>query len=116
MKICTYLIREILLYLTLFFSALFFALLGNYVAGFLSKAADGYISLATVFKLLFFISPNLILLVLPMAAFGGIFTDFRKLSIQNELLVLFACGISWKKLFFYLLIPVTLLTGFTLFL
>lgn len=116
MKICTYLIREILLYLVLFLGPLFLALLGNYVAGFLDKAANGYISLATVGKLVFFISPNLILLILPMAVFGGIFVAFRKLSIQNELIVMFSCGISWKRLFFYASIPVVILTGFTLLL
>ena len=83
---------------------------------FLSKAANGYISLAEVIKLLFFISPNLILVILPMGVFGGVFVAFRRLSIQNELVVISSCGISWKRLFFYSSIPIVVLTGFALFL
>jgi len=116
MKICHYLIREILLYLAIFFGALFFALLANYISGFLNKAADGYIGFTTVAKLLFYISPNLMLLILPMSIFGGIFTAFRQLSVQNELVAMFSCGVSWKKLFLFASIPVLILTGITLFL
>lgn|SRR3990167_3453765 len=116
MKIFAYIANEILLYVTLFFSVLFIVLLGNYTSSFLNRAVDGYIGLSTVIKLLCFITPGIIVLILPISVFGGIFVAFRQLCIRNELIVIFACGISWKKLFACLLIPVSLLTALTVIL
>lgn len=114
MKIYRYLINEILIYSTLFFGALFIALLGNYTGSFLNMAANGYMSLLTVLKLLLFISPNLTLLILPMCVFAGIFTAFKRLSNHNELIILFSCGVTWKRLFAYAAIPIVILTCVTL--
>ncbi|OGT43143.1 MAG: hypothetical protein A3F13_05260 [Gammaproteobacteria bacterium RIFCSPHIGHO2_12_FULL_40_19] len=116
MKICGYVIHEILLYVTLFFSVLFIILLGNFASDFLDKAVDGYIGLSTVIKLLYFIAPSIVLLVLPMSIFGGIFVAFRQLCLKNELLAMFSFGVSWKRLFFYASVPVVLLTPFTMIL
>src|SRR3990167_7693202 len=71
MKICGYVIHEILLYVTLFFSVLFIILLGNFASDFLDKAVDGYIGLSTVIKLLFFIASVPVVLLTPFTMILG---------------------------------------------
>lgn len=116
MKIYRYLISEFLTYSLIVFSVLFCILLGNYLSEFLDKAVNGYLNLTSVLTLLILISPTLILLLLPMSIFGGLFFTFRQLSLRNEIIILFFAKISWKKLFFYFLSPAIIVTCLSLFL
>lgn len=116
MKIRLYLIHEILLSTSAFYIVFYIILSGNYFADFLFKAVDGYIGLKTVLKLLYFISPSIILLILPISVYAGVYTTFKQLAAKNELIAISSFGISWRKIFIDTLIPIIPLTALTLIL
>lgn len=63
------------------------------------------VAVSTVMKLLFFLSPSFLILIIPIAVLVSSITVFSRLSADNELVVMKATGMS----FLQMLLPVTIL-------
>lgn len=64
------------------------------------------VPLATVLKLLAYLSPSFLILIIPVSVLVASITVFRRLSVDSEIVVMKATGMS----FFRMLIPVALLS------
>ncbi len=73
-------------------------MVSNTFVHYLSQAASGTISSSAVLNLISFTLPNFIVILIPITFFLAIVISFGKLFSDNELLVLLACGLSWKKI------------------
>lgn len=65
---------------------------------YMAKAAMGEIAPDLLWEILLFQVPDLLAFLLPVALFLGILMSLSKLTADNELQVLFACGFTWKRL------------------
>lgn len=73
-------------------------MVSNTFIRYLSQAAAGSINSSAVINLISFTVPNFIVTLFPITLFLAIIMAFGKLFADNELLVMFACGLSWRAL------------------
>jgi lipopolysaccharide export LptBFGC system permease protein LptF len=57
------------------------------------------VNLITIFKLFFFLLPNILVITIPMAVLFGILIAHCRLSVDNEIIALKALGLSYTTLF-----------------
>lgn len=76
---------------------------------YLSQAALGELPLSSAMSLLGTVLPQYIAMLIPIGFFLAIVLVYGKMFADSELLVMFACGLSWWRLSFYTLIPASVL-------
>lgn len=86
---------------------------------FVEMVANKGVSAVVFFQMIFFLLPNLIIIVLPVAALIGVLFVYNKLASDHELMVMQGSGVSAFQLMrpalYIALIFTTILYGFTLY-
>lgn len=98
MRVLGYLSREVFHCMLILMIILLLIMVSNTFVHYLSQAATGSMSSSAVLNLISFTLPNFIVILIPIAFFLALVVSFGKLFADNELLVLLACGLSWKAL------------------
>ena len=83
---------------------------------YLSRAASGTMSLKNVLAMLGVVLPGFINILIPITFFLSLLININRLLYDNELMVAFACGVSWLRLLSWMLVPGLLLTLLSLLL
>ncbi|MCG8669425.1 MAG: LPS export ABC transporter permease LptF [Pseudomonadales bacterium] len=78
---------------------------------YLAEAASGKISSDVVFLVMAYRLPGFLELILPLALFLGILLAYGRMYLENEMVVLEACGVSQTRLVYYTLIPALCLSA-----
>jgi len=73
-------------------------MVSNTFVRYISEAASGSISSSAVLNLISFTVPNFIVILIPITFFLALVITLGRLFSDSELLVLFACGLSWADL------------------
>lgn len=105
MLIARYLCRELVLSLSLILSVLLLITLSNMFVHYLSISAASEVFGSSVFKMIGMLLPGYLSLLLPISFFITILWVYGKLFADNELLVMFACGLTWRRLLKITLLP-----------
>ena len=111
-----YLIREVMHQMLVMLLVLLVIMISVIFVRYLSDAATGGMSLATVLNLIGVILPQYIALLIPITLFLSVVLVYGKLQADSEMMVMFACGLSWRQLAMYTMIPGVLLTVIVAFL
>ena len=86
---------------------------------FVEMVANKGVSAAVFFQMVFFLLPNLVIIVLPVAILVGVLFVYNKLASDHELMVIQGAGVSAFQLMrpalYMALIFTTILYGFTLY-
>jgi lipopolysaccharide export system permease protein len=106
MIVFRYLNRELATTISAITGVLLLIFLSNEFVRYLSHAATGDFSSATVLRLMLIEIPHLLGLLLPLGLFLAILLVYGRLYIDNEMTVLNACGLSRFKLI-GLTLPIT---------
>lgn len=77
---------------------------------FLAEAAAGRISGDVVFIVMAYRLPGFLELILPLALFLGILLAYGRMYLENEMVVLEACGVSQTRLLGFALLPTLLVS------
>jgi len=94
-----YLAKEVSTALLAVTFVLVLVFLSNQIVHYLSYAASGKIAVGVLLRLILLQLPYLLGLLLPIGLFFGILLGLGRLYVDNEMTVLFACGISrWQLL------------------
>jgi len=115
MIIGRYLNKEVIKTMLVVLFILLILFLGQRFVLLLTDAAKGRIDSEIVLQLLIFQTPVFVSYLLPLSLFLGILITFGKLYADHEMAVLSACGISNRKVLFYfipLMILISFLTGY----
>ena len=72
---------------------------------YLAEAASGRISSEVVFLVMAYRLPGFLELILPLSLFLGILLAYGRMYLENEMVVLEACGVSQSRLVYYTLFP-----------
>ncbi|MBV1883231.1 MAG: LPS export ABC transporter permease LptF [Pseudomonadales bacterium] len=72
---------------------------------YMSQAADGRIAGEVLFTLMAYRLPEFLQMILPLGLFLGILLSYGRLYIENEMVVLSACGISQSRITLMTFIP-----------
>lgn len=115
MKLFKYLAKEVLVStMAVSFILLLIIASGRFVS-YLGRAAEGKMTFEFLFLILGFHIPSFLQIIIPLAFFLSLLLAYGRLYIENEMSILFACGISKSKLMFYTLgiaLIATLLNAF----
>lgn len=115
MKLFRYLAKEVLVStMAVSFILLLIIASGRFVS-YLGRAAEGKMSFEFLFIILGFHIPSFLQIIIPLSFFLSLLLAYGRLYIENEMSILFACGISKVKLMLYTLgiaFIATLLNGF----
>lgn len=115
MKLFRYLAKEVLVStMAVSFILLLIISSGRFVS-YLGRAADGKMTFEFLFLILGFHIPSFLQIIIPLSFFLSLLLAYGRLYIENEMSILFACGISKAKLMLYTLgiaLIATLLNGF----
>lgn len=98
MIIFRYLAKEVYTALLAVTLVLVLVFLSNQIVHYLSYAAAGKIAASVVLRLISLQLPYLLGLMLPIGLFFGILLALGRLYIDNEMTIMFACGLSGKRL------------------
>jgi lipopolysaccharide export system permease protein len=77
-------------------------------AHYLSKAVTGELDAEAVLEIIFNLLPAYLSTLLPLGGFLGVLLTLGKLSVDNELTVLFANGVSQRQLVQIVLVPLSI--------
>lgn len=86
-------------------SVLTFILVSSRFLKYLSQAAVGKLEGAAVFMIMAYRLPDFLELILPLGLFLGVLLSYGRMYLENEMVVLQACGVSQKRLVALSLIP-----------
>lgn len=86
------------------------------LAKYLSQASSGDLAPELVFAIIAFRLPDFLPLILPLGTFVGVMLVFGRLYIDSEMAVLFASGVSKKRILAYVLVPAFLVSAVVAFL
>ncbi len=92
-----------------------FVLVSSRFLKYLSDAAVGKLEGFVVFVIMAYRLPDFLQLILPLGLFLGILLAYGRMYLENEMVVLQACGVSQRQLLYWSLIPafcMSLLIGF----
>ena len=78
---------------------------------YLAEAASGRISSDVVFLVMAYRLPGFLELILPLALFLGILLAYGRMYLENEMVVLEACGVSQSRLVYYTVVPALCLSA-----
>jgi len=98
MIISRYLIKEVMNTLLAVTVVLLLIFLSQQLVRYLSYAASGKIAIDILFQLLGFETPFLLAILLPLGLYLGIILTYGRMYAENELRVMHACGLSFKRL------------------
>lgn len=98
MLIRRYLVSELLQTFVAVLSVVLLIAISNKLVRLISRAASGQISPDVLMQLVIFQLPELLAFLLPIALFLAILLTFGRFYVDNEIPVLFACGMSWRRL------------------
>jgi len=90
---------------------LVFILVGGRFIKYMSQAADGRIAGDVLFLLMAYRLPEFLQMILPLGLFLGILLSYGRLYIENEMVVLSACGISQTRITLMTLVPCLMMMG-----
>ena len=96
-------------------SVLTFILVSSRFLKYLSQAAVGKLEGSAVFMIMAYRLPDFLELILPLGLFLGILLSYGRMYLENEMVVLQACGVSQKRLVALSMIPalcMSLVIGF----
>lgn len=96
-------------------SVLTFILVSSRFLKYLSQAAVGKLEGSAVFMIMAYRLPDFLELILPLGLFLGILLSYGRMYLENEMVVLQACGVSQKRLLTLSMIPalcMSLVIGF----
>lgn len=82
---------------------------------YLAEAAEGTLTGAIVFWVMIYRLPGFLELILPLGLFLGILLSYGRMYLENEMVVLEACGVSQTQLVKHTILPavcMSLLVGF----
>lgn len=108
-----YLTREILVTLAALTSILMLIFLSNQFVHYLARSADGSFPGMVVLKLMMLEVPNLLGLLLPLGLYMAILVAYGRLYAESEMIVLYACGYTQKKLIMNTMILATIVALIT---
>lgn len=115
MKLFRYLAKEVLVStMAVSFILLLIIASGRFVS-YLGRAAEGKMTFEFLFLILGFHIPSFLQIIIPLSFFLSLLLAYGRLYIENEMSILFACGISKSKLMLYTLgiaLIATLLNAF----
>lgn len=94
-----YLIREMLLTWGAVTLVLLVIMIGNVLARSLSKVTDGAITPDVLLTLVAIQSINLLVTLIPLGLYLGILLAHGRFYRDNEMSVMYACGVSWRDIF-----------------
>ena len=80
------------------FSVLILIAISNKFVSLVTKVSSGELSQGLLWKIILFQLPYLSSFLLPFSFFLAIILSFGRAFVDNELTVLFACGLHWKRL------------------
>ena len=86
------------------------------LAKYLSQASSGDLAPELVFSIIAFRLPDFLPLILPLGTFVGVMLVFGRLYIDSEMAVLFASGVSKRRILAYVSVPAFLLSAVVAFL
>jgi lipopolysaccharide export system permease protein len=96
-------------------SVLTFILVSSRFLRYLSQAAVGKLEGGAVFMIMAYRLPDFLELILPLGLFLGILLSYGRMYLENEMVVLQACGVSQRRLVMLSMIPalsMSLMIGF----
>jgi lipopolysaccharide export system permease protein len=93
-----YIVKELLLHFCAVISLLFLISSSNKFIGLLAKIASGKLPFSMVCKVMLLSSPEILALLMPLSLFIATLFVVSKLYADNEIIVLFASGLSWNFL------------------
>lgn len=105
MIIFRYLTREVLLTTMAVTSVLLLIITSTHLIGYLADAAAGEISTSVVMSLVWNRIPLFLELLLPLGLFLGILLAHGRFYLESEMVVMRACGLSYRRLIGYTLGP-----------
>lgn len=111
MIIVRYLTREVFQSLLSIMAILLLIVVCNMFVHYLGVAAAGAMSGLAVVKLIGLTLPRYVAILLPISLFLAILLVYGRLFATKELLVLFACGMTWLRLLWISLLPALLVMG-----
>lgn len=115
MKLFRYLAKEVLVStMAVSFILLLIIASGRFVS-YLGRAAEGKMTFEFLFLILGFHIPSFLQIIIPLSFFLSLLLAYGRLYIENEMSILFACGISKVQLMLYTLgiaLIATLLNAF----
>ena len=100
-----YLTKEVFQSMLSILAVLLIVMVANSFVHYLSQAAEGSMSFLAVSKIIALMLPRLVAFILPISLFLAILFVYGKLFANSELLVMMACGLSWRRLFLITLGP-----------
>lgn len=86
-------------------SVLTFILVSSRFLKYLSQAAVGQLEGAVVFTIMAYRLPDFLQLILPLGLFLGVLLAYGRMYLENEMVVLQACGVSQRRLVGLSMIP-----------
>jgi lipopolysaccharide export system permease protein len=92
--VARYITKEIFWAFLVTTSILFLIVFSNRFAAYLAKAATGELPVTLVFQIVALYTPELLSYLIPLGLLIGLLFSFGRLYADNEMAVLFACGIS----------------------
>jgi lipopolysaccharide export system permease protein len=85
--------------------------MSNRFVNYLSEAAAGELDAGILFPLIAYHIPGFLVLVLPLAFFLAILLSYGRMYVDNEITVLYACGLSPNKLTYYTVLIAFVVAG-----
>ncbi len=85
--------------------------MSNRFVNYLAEAAAGELDANILFALIAFHIPGFLVLILPLAFFLAILLSYGRMYVDNEITVLYACGLSPNKLTCYTVLVAFIVAG-----
>ncbi|ODS23929.1 LPS export ABC transporter permease LptF [Candidatus Endobugula sertula] len=105
MIILRYLTREVLMTTFAVTSILLVIIMSGRFVKYLAEAAAGKMDANVLFAVMFYRLPGFLELILPLGFFVALLLAYGRLYTDQEMTVLFACGVSRKKLITWTYVP-----------
>lgn len=85
--------------------------MSNRFVNYLAEAAAGELDTNILFALITYHIPGFLVLILPLAFFLAILLSYGRMYVDNEIIVLHACGLSHNKLTYYTVLIAFVVAG-----
>jgi len=96
--IARYITKEVVWNFLVITGILLLIVLSNRFAIYLAKAATGELPISLVFQIVLLYIPELLSYLIPLGFFMGILFAHGRMHADSEMIVLAACGISWRSI------------------
>ncbi len=112
--VARYITKEVVVAFSVITLILLLIVLSNRFAAYLAKAATGELPIKLVFHIVGLYTPELLSYLIPLGLFIAILFTYGRLYADSEMIVLFACGVSLRRIInltIALALVIALLTG-----